>query len=163
MLIVNHHYYNAAYNWNYGSIANFWESNPNTFLSPKGKVGGSDASFTLPNDFLLAVKAFEDAGGKFVCWLTGHGHFDNFFDVTDHSTYGYQPMFNSASCAPKYSANEFVKKRGDKSMDCITYITVDTAKTTISFLRIGCNIDAWGRSRKVLTYNYVAHCITANY
>ena len=94
---------------------------------------------------------------------SGHGHYDNFFDVTDHSTYGYQPMFNSASCAHKHSANEFAKKKGEKSMDLFNYICIDTTKTTIDILRIGCNIDVFGRSRKVLTYNYGAHCIMANY
>lgn len=164
VLIVNHHYYNTAYKWSYASLSEFWESKPNTFISPYGKVGSSgDTSFIFPTDFLLAVKAFEDAGGKFICWLSGHGHFDNFFDVTDHSTYGYQPMFNSASCAHKHSANEFVKKKGEKSMDLFNYICIDTTNTTIDILRIGCNIDVFGRSRKVLTYNYGAHCIMANY
>lgn len=164
VLIVNHHYYNTAYEWNYASLGEFWESKPNTFLTPYGKVGSSfGTEFVFPTDFLLAVKAFEDAGGKFICWLSGHGHYDNFFDVTDHSTYGYQPMFNSASCAHKHSANEFVKKKGEKSMDLFNYICIDTTNTTIDILRIGCNIDVFGRSRKVLTYNYGAHCIMANY
>jgi hypothetical protein len=131
-------------------------------LTPIGKNSSAKAdTFIIPNDYLLAVKTFEDAGGQFVCWLTGHGHFDNFFDVEDHTTYGYQPMFNSGSCNPKYSANEFTKKRGEKSMDLFNYITVDTTSKLLHILRIGCNIDRWGRSRTSLTYHYGNHCIVS--
>ena len=170
VIIVNHHYFNDLYynvgdNCKYSSIGDWWRSNPNTFTCPfsKGsrvKVVGT--SFILPTEFLLAVKEFEDAGGVFICWLTGHGHQDNFFDVNDHETYGYQPMFNSASCSTKYTAWQFVKKRGTDSMDCFNYITVDCTQNLIKILRIGANVDVWGRNVTTLVYNYAEHCIVSN-
>ena len=169
VVVCNHYMYNGAYKHNYGSASAFFSSNPNTFLTPyaKGFLGNGsqstpNANYTLPTDFLLAVKDFEDAGGVFVCWLTGHEHADNFMDVEDHATYGYQPMFNAASCSARYSARDFVRKRGEASMDCLTYVTVDTEKMMLKFLRIGCNIDTYGRSRRVLGYHYGAHMIIYN-
>ena len=167
VILVNHPPHDNNYaTMIYSTPQAYADAHVNTFHSAQGTLWGGTpfgGDTDIPAAYLLAVKSFEDAGGNFICWLTGHTHQDCFYDVTDHDTYGYQQMFNSASCAHKHSWHDLYKEANTKSWDCINYITVDTTKKMLNIMRVGADVDTLGRGRHLLTYNYETHTIISNY
>lgn len=95
------------------------------------------------------VSDFIAAGGKFICWLTGHLHIDS---VQRDSG---QAMINiaSANCNnhPDGYKSEDIK---NYLYDCFNYIGIDTSHNLVKVYRIGWDMDASLRVRKLLTYDY---------
>lgn len=171
IILVNHYTFGGGEaNMLFDSASDFFANVDNTFMSSAGTIQNKwtygDAlagKAPIPTTYLTAVKNFEDAGGQFICWLTGHIHYDHFYDVIDHDRYGYQPMFNTATARTNFGARDFIKNYDDHTKDCYNYIAVDTTQKMLKIKRIGCNLDVLGRPRNVLTYSYDAHKIVANY
>ena len=98
-----------------------------------------------------AVKDFIDAGGTFICWLTGHQHGDDVHILPD---YGNQFVVTMSSFAQRASMLQKSTSVTDYNYDCLTYIAVDTSNTAIKFLRIGADIDMYGVKHNGLSIKY---------
>lgn len=165
VIIVNHSPFPSAkakYKWN--SLSEFVAAKPNSFLSyhPTVTPGYNLDLMPLELGAMESVKTFEDNGGEFICWLTGHVHIDHFLDVTDHTTYGYQPLVNIATASSTATGAEHDMSR-DKVKDCVDYFSVNTTLKTFSIIRLGVNMDGLLRKKNVLSYDYVGHQIIDNY
>ena len=165
VIIVNHSPFPSAqakYKWN--SLSEFVASKPNSFLSyhPTVTPGYNLDLMPLELGAMESVKTFEDNGGEFICWLTGHVHIDHFLDVTDHTTYGYQPLVNIATASSTATGAEHDMSR-DKVKDCVDFFSVNTTLKTFSIIRLGVNMDGLLRKKDVLSYDYAGHQIIDNY
>ena len=108
----------------------------------------------LAQDAVDAVHTFIQAGGEFICWLTGHTHQDM---VMTESDYGDQFMINIASAKYYYHSDGYSPAETEynaRGYDCFDYIGVDTTNKMIKVWRIGYNEDASMRIRNRFAYDY---------
>jgi hypothetical protein len=107
---------------------------------------------------LTAVDTFISNGGKFVCWLTGHTHFDNVLTDTAHPG---QFMISIATANYFNHSVDGVNLYNESTglYDCMNYIGVDTTNKMLKCMRIGYNLDGSLKQRNFLSYNYDLHKI----
>lgn len=108
---------------------------------------------SIPTTALDKVQAFITAGGTFICWLTGHTHFDN---LLTNTSYSGQLMFSIATAKnSNHSVDGAVITDTKYGMyDCFNYFGIDTTNHFIKVWRVGYNIDGGMKERNVLCYNY---------
>ena len=107
-----------------------------------------------------AVKTFMDAGGKFVCWLTGHQHGD---DVHKLPEYGNQFVVTMGSFAQRASTLQKSDIEKNYNYDCLTYIAIDATNEVIKFLRLGADIDMYGVKHNGLSIDYKNNRLIASW
>lgn len=153
----------------YSNAEEFLNNNPNSFYSSLSLIpnypttGFTNSDTPIPASYALAVKEFQDGGGQFICWLSGHCHTDTFYDVLDHETYGYQFMINTSCASSSIGSPDSMRFGSYGNADTYNYIAVDTTKKIFELIRIGNNVDMVGRSRIFFAYHYGVHRIIANY
>lgn len=98
-----------------------------------------------------AVKNFVDAGGTFICWLTGHQHGD---DVHILQNYGNQFVVTMGSFAQRASTLQKSDVVSDYNYNCLTYIAIDTFMKVVKFMRVGADIDAYGTKHNFMSIKY---------
>ena len=89
-------------------------------------------------DFLDAVDAFIDGGGDFVCWLSGHTH----WDTISYDTRYTNQLFVTITCAMPVGNND-ERNRDVKTGNgfVLNTVCVDTARKYIKLLRYGSEWD----------------------
>lgn len=107
----------------------------------------------LSEDAVETINTYIQAGGSFICWLTGHTHSDN---VLVHSTYQGQLMINinSANYSRK-SDGVAATSDADPNYDSFDYIGVDQKSAMIKILRMGWAEDSSMRIRRAWCYDYL--------
>lgn len=99
------------------------------------------------------VKAHIDAGGVFVCYLTGHTHY-NLFGL--NATYPNQLMITvpTASVLAAKNYDDEARENGNKTQDCFSLISFDAVSKTIKLMRIGADYDRYMRRKNTLSWDY---------
>ena len=100
------------------------------------------------------VSRFIDEGGDFVCWLAGHGHYDEIGVLED------DPRQIMIRCAT--ANNERWNERhdsdfrfnGTKNQDSFNCISIDTENKLIYMVKVGADISENGERKRVLKYCY---------
>ena len=105
------------------------------------------------------LKDFVDAGGEFICHLSGHFH---------HDILGYteNDILNVViECATNDHAGWCDSERifGTKGYDCFNIVSVDRSLHTIRLVRVGNSFDFYGREKNVLCYDYLNKQVIANF
>ena len=99
------------------------------------------------------VQAFINDGGEFVCWLSGHGHFDMVGTLDD-----YPQQLNIAVDTANYGSSSWYsdiqRTRYTKSEDLLNAFSVDTYNKTIRLFRVGADRDSQLRHRGDLLIKY---------
>lgn len=120
---------------------------------------GWHTSPDIPN----AVKGFIDAGGTFICYLTGHTHCDYFGLARMDGTYSYQAGWHNQLCIGIASASyisgagiygDSDRTVGTKSQDCFNIVGFDTTSKTLKIVRIGLEYDKYMRRKNTLCWDY---------
>jgi len=116
----------------------------------------TDAQYTDYKAF-DAVDEFIDNGGEFICWLTGHTHFDS---IMTNTSYPGQLMISIATARASLHNIDGVSSAyvtTDSGIyDCFDVIGVDTTNKLLKICRIGYNIDSGMKERNIFCYNYEA-------
>lgn len=100
----------------------------------------------------IAVDEFIQAGGEFVVWLGGHGHQDA---VGRLPSYPNQIVFLGELAGINWSGwGDSWREKGTKSQDCFTLISIDRFEKVVRFVRVGNDMDRYGRSKETMSYNY---------
>lgn len=123
------------------------------FPIPWNTLQYTDVSDTLPSDAPAAVQAFIQAGGEFVCWISGHGHYDMVGPLDD-----YPAQVNIAIDTANYGTpseySDIQRVRFTKSEDLFNAFSVDTFNKTVRLFRVGADRDAQLRHRGDLLIDY---------
>lgn len=106
----------------------------------------------LPDEVVLCVKNFMDAGGTLVGWLAGHTHYDMWWGIKDElvDTYGKQMMFTTGSA----KSSNITDLETDTENYLFNNVMVDTTRKVMTIMRIGAGCDFFGRERRVLVWDY---------
>ena len=111
----------------------------------------------ISNDTVLAIDNFQNNGGTFVCWLTGHSHRDCFGTITNYSN---QLIYIIDTAGQKSLFDKRISKT--KTQDCFNVFVVDTKSKLLKIVRIGKSYDRYLRHVGSLCYNYEAHQLISN-
>lgn len=113
-----------------------------------------------------AVKDFIDAGGVFICYLTGHLHFDEMGNLSSSTTdgvttdYPNQLSVTVACAVSSFGSNaisDLQRTCDDTNTSdnyCADYITIDTANRMLYIQRYGANRTIYGDTRNSIAYDY---------
>lgn len=110
--------------------------------------------------FMAAVDTFINNGGKFVCWLAGHTHFDL---VEYDSRYPNQLWIVVINAKYENVWGDTQRTEGTKSEDGFNVVSVDTAKKYVKVIRVGADRDCYLRSKQTLTLDYSTSPATVIY
>lgn len=116
-------------------------------------------SYKGGNLFENILVAFKSSGGKYICHLCGHNHFDD-IGFTAGGILNIEAQCASATPADR---QESERVEGTKSFDCFNVVSLDVNTNRLKIVRIGCNTNASLQSKNVLCYDYVAKKIIASY
>lgn len=138
-----------------------------SFLTPlEGSTFNTPPLFPIGNELAYLapiVQDFIDDGGEFVCWLAGHTHRDcvgTLYNVENNITTNYtQLMFcvDTAKISSAVGWSDSVREYGKKSQDCMNLVSIDRYSKTVTFYRIGCNLNRLGMTKQMICWDY-ANC-----
>ena len=99
------------------------------------------------------VEVFKAGGGKFICWLGGHTHWEQFAYNKDFPGQLYYSIdaTNREQCM-MYS--NITRRDGHRSQDLANAMVVDTSTETIKLIRIGANEHSYLVQRNGIVINY---------
>ena len=129
-----------------------------TFTSYDTTWDNGEQTITFVANLDTMIKTFKDAGGEHICHLSGHWH----HDILGHTANG--TLCIAIECATSDHANWCDSERitGAKSYDCFNVISADRSLHQIRLVRIGNNVDFYGREKNVLCYDYLNHEVISN-
>lgn len=101
-----------------------------------------------------AIDDFVEAGGEFVCWLSGHTHADL---VCVNSNYPSQLVLEIDTATPNKSRpySDTARAIDTPTQDCFDLIGVDTRSKTLRVVRIGASENQYMQRKKALCLNYL--------
>lgn len=88
-------------------------------------------------------------GGQFVCNLAGHDHHDE-FGPTERGVLNLVVQNGTTWDA----ISDTVRVEGERSEDCFNVVSVDTARSLLTVIRIGANTDKMGRVKRAFCFDY---------
>lgn len=97
------------------------------------------------------VQSFIDAGGEFVCYLTGHAHRDRLSYLTDYPS---QICITIDAARTQDGYMDKVRTVGAKSQDLFNIVSIDTSDKVIRLCRVGADIDRYLRHSGMLCIRY---------
>jgi hypothetical protein len=101
------------------------------------------------------VDDFISGDGKFAGWLIGHTHRDYIGYVKGHAN---QPIVILRNCGLNSASATNKNIFGTSAQDCFNIITfdwIDASNHLIKIVRIGNDMDMYGRSKKSISFNIV--------
>ena len=102
--------------------------------------------------FVASVDSFQNDGGDFICWISGHTHCDI---VSTHAKYPRQLMLTaSAATHVQDSDNMDYRIEGTKSQDNFNLYAFDVAQKIITIYRVGQDIDGYMRDKGSMCISY---------
>lgn len=122
------------------------------YETPFNTIGRISRDLFIPQSVINKVKSFKANGGEFVCYLTGHTHYDKSQYVTNEN----QIVLTVASAAylQGIQSNSTIRTATGKFRDLFNIFSVDTTNKILSIQRIGSNCDVWFRKLDSLVMNY---------
>lgn len=105
------------------------------------------------DDYMSSVNDFRNEGGVFVCWLSGHTH----YDLVELDQKYNQMCITMETCCVKWSFDfsDSYRTMGLKSQDLANAIIVDTHNRMIKIVRAGCDTDKYMRHKDMACISYV--------
>lgn len=105
------------------------------------------------------VKDFIDAGGRFVCWLTGHTHYDNIYKCTGDTR---QIGIHVDLASYTRGTDDASTRLGTPAMDCLNVVSFDLKEHLIKVFRIGRTYDRFLRHKNTLLLDYTTGEVVFN-
>lgn len=115
-----------------------------------------DGLYTNPKAIEI-VQSFIDAGGSFICWLSGHSHVDEVLEAE-----GYEGQLMLCVASARYSFHGdgvYYEDKYDPRFYCFDYIGVDIKRGLLKRMRFGWNMDASLKTRHAFCYDFINHVI----
>lgn len=128
-------------------------------LGPESSPSPGSQMERMADEAFSAVDAFQEKGGIFACWLSGHTHLDFIGHIPGHSRQ-LQIIADKAGFKDDYMQE--ARPRGTRFQDAFNLVTVNPGRSTVTLLRIGCNRDQYLRSKNLFCYDYRSGTILVN-
>lgn len=109
--------------------------------------------------FTSQVQDFIDAGGKFICWLTGHTHRDYFGTVSD---YPQQTIFTTRNAGVHDPNTDAYRNFRYQPLGVFNIFNVCSEHSLLTIKRFGLTEDEFLQSADVLVYDYANHVVKFN-
>ena len=110
------------------------------------------SSIGIAAELRISVRDFVTAGGKFVCWLAGHTHYDI---LAIDETYGKQLCVSIGTAQKANSADRDNRRAtGTQSQDLFDIISVDETNGLLTLFRVGVQEDKYLRVKNPLCIDY---------
>lgn len=122
------------------------------FSSLDHDVSGSGNVLSV--DYESAIKDFVDGGGKFICHISGHTHYDMIVKGTNDYVDQLCVVVDAISTAQGNQYSDTQRTIGTASRDLANLIVFDTASKVIKIVRVGANMDHYLRPKNCITINY---------
>lgn len=132
-----------------------------TFSRIDAEVANPALSYT--NDsYIPLVTSFKQNGGDFICWLSGHSHYDA-VTITSEATgsllniaVGNANRAENNSSSDLFIGNSMIGIDQDdfRTFDLFNVMAIDVIYKTISLLRVGSPFDKLGRHIETSCINY---------
>lgn len=106
------------------------------------------------------VQDFIEEGGEFVCWLAGHTHRDivgTLYGMENDVRIEYSQLIFCVDTAKLSSAvgwSDSLREYGKKSQDCFNLVSIDRYSKTVTFYRIGCDVNRLGMTKQIMCWDY---------
>lgn len=107
----------------------------------------------IQDSVISAVNTFVQGGGEFVCYITGHTHYDRTVKITE-SNQLVLTIGTAATPQGLQSNSQFRSFTDTKYYDLFNILHVDTVAKIVSIKRIGADRDMWFRKLDYLAINY---------
>lgn len=124
------------------------------FNTPWSSLQYADVSQTTDTEAATAISEFIEGGGEFVCWLSGHTHYDFVGKLTDFP----EQVNITIDCANELAGNtgysDIERVVGTRSQDLFNIVAVDTFRKLVKVFRVGADRDSWMRHRGDLCIKY---------
>ena len=112
-----------------------------------------------PERIFTTLDRFMDAGGVFVCWLSGHEHEDYIGFVRGHSRQ-LQILVEKAGEKDVYIHED--RTEGTVNQDAFNLVTVNPSKHLLVIQRIGSTRGPKMRSKTLFAYDYAERTVSAD-
>lgn len=119
-----------------------------------------DVTANMSEDIIDAVDTFIGNGGEFVCWLAGHRHEDHITKVHGHSSQMVIHVNTASSRSYASSASSLYRTgyNGEqpitRATDAFDVVGFDTYNKFVKIVRVGCNVDSYGRPINMVAIDY---------
>ena len=130
------------------------------FTCPGAAVENPDSS-VCNEPYVPLVKDFIDNGGKFVCWITGHSHYDAISKTSEEQGNQINICVNRAGAVGSTATSLWetnsrinVDFSDWKTFDCFNVMAIDTYYKFITLFRVGSNWDKMGRKVETCCIKY---------
>lgn len=114
----------------------------------------SEGEWVMPSDILTAVQSFIDAGGTFICYLSGHTHRDFVYYPTNYPKQLGIVVDCGAGYVSATNVCDEARVAGTKSIDAFNIYGFDVTRKIIKVVRIGSDRDSLMRHKGTLTIQY---------
>lgn len=108
---------------------------------------------TLDASAAAAVQDFIDAGGNFVCWLSGHTHYDLMGTLHDYPDQVSITLTTAMSRVQTWNDAARTEIANQQSFDLLG---IDTYRKVIKIARVGCQYDIYLRHKGTVAVDYNA-------
>lgn len=116
----------------------------------------------LQNTGVIAlVDTFIEAGGEFVCYLTGHQHRDHIGTCT-HAVHPQVQLTLDSSSMHKHARAIYGTEYGKNSIS-FDILGIDRYEKSLRVVRIGRDTDRWMRRMGMMNIDYVSGCLFERY
>lgn len=110
-------------------------------------------------NIISCVTDFITNGGSFMCYLTGHTHYDYTGYPESHPE---QLVISLASASSRryethLEFNDLPRYLATRTQDCFNVVTFDVGRHIIKCVRVGANANMFGQPRNSFAYNYSNH------
>ena len=118
-------------------------------------TSGDDIStITLFNDYVpnipVAVDAFQENGGVFVAYITGHYHRDMVNVVKDYP----KQLVLSVASGGITPTRDTTKVRGCRTNDDFQIVSINTYDKTVRLIKVGADRDYYSRKKGTACFGY---------
>ena len=119
-------------------------------------------SSSVPNistDVTDLVSAFIAGGGKFICWINGHRHYDELgYSVLDDNlcniTIEKCASNQADTVESSWAVHEAARMYGEMTQHSFTFFVIDPAQKMLKMVRYGNHMNAYCKEKNVLCYDY---------
>lgn len=140
-------------------IAHHYPANPSVTTSldtPFNTPNRTPTTMFIQDSVISVVSTFVQDGGEFVCFITGHTHYDRAVKLTSNNLL-VLTVGTAATPQGIQDNSQYRSLLDTRYYDLFNILHVDTAAKVVSIKRIGTDRDVWFRKLDYLAVNYETH------